>query len=363
VSLHNYSHVFKTAEDEAIQIEAELEAFESYGLLNTPIGANQHTWFTSTGAPAQTLKTQMEHGILWNFGYQPSNSPASPAERTEYELVTPFYLHGADTKMLLYNANFDAGAGEFKMSARYDLPITMYKHSEYAMMRDTRPLEWFLYTVGVFQNEHLYNFVTERQFAASIAAAMDPEVKVYARLFDLFADWLRGLMGKDARFDRYLVAQCADADAPLHDERYEAAVGVRVELGDKARWVLATDAKVMHSDTDTKLMIGDTDGVDNKRWDMAYISLAGAGKTGTHIWTSHESLDPPQRLIAVNLPATITEGEDGVTVAFLDDGLQQAFYYSEVELRTSDDTFKVESLGGYIYKFSFSGERSTLTIG
>jgi hypothetical protein len=151
----------------------------------------------------------MEHGFLWNFGFMPGGSGIYPAEYPEYGLVTPFYLHGENGRqMLLYNANYLYDT--FAAAARYDLPVTIFQHTEYAVLRNPQAMEDTLVRIGRFQQDNLYNFVTEPQFARALAAAMHSDVRIYSSLADICADFLRRLTGRAPRFDRYIVIEPGD---------------------------------------------------------------------------------------------------------------------------------------------------------
>jgi hypothetical protein len=314
VILHNYTHRHKSINDERVVLAAELAAFSDYG-LGRPAGVNQHTWFTSP----HTLRLQLENGFHWNSGFRPYNSPANPADFAEYGMITPFYLHGDGRQMLLCNANLRGG---FLTPARYDLPVTLFRHTEYAAIENPGSVENYLKSIGETQQSLLYNFVTEPQLFKSIAAVMAADVRVTRRPADMLADLFRRAAGRTPRLDLRLSVQHKDTTAPLYDKRYADSIGVRVELGGKARPYLDSDALVRHQNN---------------------LSLAGGP---VRIWTRHEQVTPPVRLAAVNLPAKISQKRGEIKIEFLEDGLQQAFIYA----------------GGEIIKHSYTGSRRTFTL-
>ncbi|MCL2227198.1 MAG: stalk domain-containing protein [Oscillospiraceae bacterium] len=343
VILHSYTHIYKSIEDERASLEAELGAFRAFG-INLPTGVNQHTFRTSNLSHGQTLYLQAELGFLWNSGFRPSNSPASPSQNTEYAIITPFYFTGENGhRMLLYNANFLYD--RFAASIRYNLPITIYRHTWRQALYDLPSLEDFIFQTRNIQEAALYNFVTELQMFKSIAAAKATDVRVYARPADLALESLRQAVGLPVRLDRFLVIEHTDQSAPLFDEVYADSVGVRIELGHMAHPHLDTDSPV--------------------RWangNAFYLTLSGGGSQGTHIWTRPRGLMPRTHLVAVNLPAEIEGGNGVFTVEFLEDGLQQIFVHSAYAIAFEGEGFELRRVSDRVSRLSKTGPRSTITI-
>jgi len=345
ILLHNYVHHYKSLEDEIATIRAEVAALRAFG-LEAPTGVNQHTWTTSGQSHGQTQRLQVEEGFLWNFGFRPSNSPANPSSRAEYGMITPFYLHGENgNQMLIYNANYLHDYIPFEVSARYGLPVTIYRTTWNNVFSNPASVEAHLVEIRGVMDHHLYNFVTEPQLASSIAAAMHTEVRVYVRLRDMIADFFRELTGRAPRFDRYLAVEHRDMELPLFDAVYADSIGVRVALGDGTRSYLDTDAPVVLY-----------------RGGGTYLSLAGNGQRGTRIWTRHDAERRDTHLLAVNLPADIRDESGEITVSFLEDGLQQVFVYSASGFDIQGDGFEVSAVRDHVYRISMTGARSTLVI-
>jgi hypothetical protein len=284
-------------------------------------------------------------GFLWNIGFRPGNSPADPAGRAEYGLITPFYLNAENgNRMLLYNANYLNDG--FRGPARYDLPITLYGHTWRNALYDHQALEDYIFRIRGAQESLLYNFVTERQLSKSIAAALATEVRVYFRPVDVISDFLRQVSGRAPRLDRFLVVVHNDVSAPLFDEVYAGSIGVRVDLGGLARPFPDTDSAVRFS-----------------KGNALFLSLAGGGSRGTRIWSRHENVAPALNVMAVNLPAGVVSSNGEVTVEFFEDGLQQVFLYSDSPIVLRGDGFEVRTVDVNTYRVSKTGPKSTVIIG
>jgi len=344
MALHNYTHNYRTLEDERATLLAEMAAFKALG-ITVPIGINQHTWWTSgQGDFAQTLHLQAEMGFLYNSGFQPSRSPAFPADYAEFAMVTPFFFTGQNGHtMLLYNSNYLHDG--FAASARYNLPITIYRHTWAAAINNPSALEYFALDTRWVQEMHMYNFVNEMQLFQSMSAAMATEVRVYARPIDLLFDWVRGLTGRSPRFDRHLVVEHKNPDAPLFDEIFANSAGVRITLGNDMRPYLDTNSAV--------------------RWykdNAFYISLATENRRGIHIWTRYEHIVPNMHLVAVNLPAQITHTNNEITIDFQENGLQQFFLHSTQPFTLNNDDFTIRHVREHLYKIFWTGEATTIEI-
>ena len=337
VLLHSYTHNFKSEEDESAQIKAELDALIALG-VPAPLGVNQHTWRTSGISHAQTLRLQLEHGFLWNSGFAPSNSPADPAAFLEFGMLTPFYLSDGENKMLIYNSNYLYN--NFRTYARYDMPVSIYKHVWRDALFNQAGLELFLRETRAFQEANLYNFVTEEQMFRAMAAAMATEVRVLARPIDLFLEAINALENNTQINTRFLVIEHADENAPLFNANFANSVGVLFKTNSD----FETDSPVLSvSERGT------------------YMSLASLNKDGVKIIMGAKPKERDFNILSVNLPAQIKISENEVSVLFLENGLQQIFIRSVFELSVGEN-WDVREISPEIYKISYAGNATELII-
>ena len=89
---HALTQWYASEEYEQREFARQMEALASYGVDLSRVGTNQHTWHTSKLGPAQTLLAQYGSGMLWNSGWEPSNSSATPQVSAENVLALPFFL-------------------------------------------------------------------------------------------------------------------------------------------------------------------------------------------------------------------------------------------------------------------------------
>ena len=339
ILLHSHTHIFAYAEDEILKLQAEIAALQALG-IDTPRGINQHTWQISWQSPGQTLFIQKDLGFLWNFGFRPSNSPVNPAYNTEYGLIVPFYLFGDNSRMLLFTGNFLYGNDLFASQARYGLPVTIYRHIGYDAIRNPAALYNFLETIRTAQERHMFNFVNEVQMAYSIAAAMNTDIRVYAYIKDYIADFISRRVGAPQRLRRSLVVDYGDLSIPLFCEYFAGSIGARVNFSSNVYSYLHTNSYVLF----------------NRNRDF-YISLTG---NEVEIWS--ENIPQTSHIIAINLPANISEEDNIITIEFLNDGLQQVFIYSAEEIIFDGEGFEIRHVRDNIYRITKTGFRGVLKI-
>ena len=56
------------------------------------IGCNQHTWHLSANDQTQSFAAMWEAGLLWNSGFEPARSAATPHVSAENVMALPFFL-------------------------------------------------------------------------------------------------------------------------------------------------------------------------------------------------------------------------------------------------------------------------------
>ena len=181
VGLHFYTKINASKEYEENELAMHIDALEKYGVkVSDGIGFNQHTWHTSVEGETQTLENGFEAGLLWCSGFKPSKSNAVPEASAETAISIPFLFGDKvpggpiifNTSTMLYDQN---GWGD--ISAKHDLPISMYYHCDFAYERP-EDIERNVLKASTFAKDYDYNFVTEKQYAKAIAASYNTDVSV-----------------------------------------------------------------------------------------------------------------------------------------------------------------------------------------
>lgn len=101
----------------------------------TRIGANQHTWYTSVAAPAQTFLSLWDHGLLWDSGYTPADNPSHyPQASAENVISLPFFLtrDGENTSIRCAELAPPLKTDEARTDiARHGMPMPLPAHRDF----------------------------------------------------------------------------------------------------------------------------------------------------------------------------------------------------------------------------------------
>ena len=300
LGLHFYTNVHASPEREAAELAAHLRALESYGIGTARIGANQHTWHLSRGSHTQSFRSLWEAGLLWNSGFEPARSSATPQVSAENVLALPFFLRldGAPTLLLQNSATLTYGDEAWPaLSARYGMPVCLYYHCDWLFQDHIRAeAENTIAQAGAFQRTYQYNFVREDQMMLATAAAYH---------LTLAAGEEDGVLT--------LTPGTSGTDYPLYEERYQNACGVRLSFAQGA------DPAEICTDADVWCWVdGDL-----------YVGL----NRPVRVW--RDTASPASHLAQVNLPAVIETGGNGVTrISFQEGGMMQAVVEGPVQCRS-----------------------------
>ncbi len=309
LGIHHYSNAYASRQREDYELRRHKEAFASYGVPTEGIGANMHTWYTSTLGDTQTFDAEYASGLMWNSGFSSPGDPgAAPQYGAENVIVLPFFLQkeGVDTLLIQNNSVLPyADLAWSDISAKYKIPVCVYYHCDFVYENDAGARD-YLQKVSDFRSKYGYNFVREDQMMAASAAARSLSVtaEVQNGVLSLLAD--QDDMGVEVAFAEYV-------DGSSY----------------------CTDAKVWHREGNS-LFIALDDGV-----------------------CVYQAEDTGSPLRQVNLPADITVEGDNVTVAFRGDGMLQVV--SESGYTTADPGWAVtEQESGTM--FTKYGEADTLHL-
>ena len=292
VGVHFYTNSHASPERENYELRRQLEAMSSYGLNTTGIGANQHTWYTSSNSPQQSFLSLWNNGILFNTGYGvPGDTNPVPQYSAQNVISLPFYLTvDGERTILLQNCSTVCyqGSNWSDISARWDMPIAVYYHCDFTVGNE-ETARTNLETVEAFRQAHGYSFVMENQLMYASAAAYNMTLSVSGGY-------------SDGAFDATFTAGAENNRAAMYDGDYQTSTGAKISLGEALSDLdIAVDADVWHRD-------GSDIYVGLNR--AARLYSAGGEQEGTH-------------LTRVNLPAMISSHEAGATIQFAEGGMME----------------------------------------
>ena len=318
VGVHFYTNSHASPERENYELRRQLEAMSSYGLNTTGIGANQHTWYTSSNSPQQSFLSLWNNGILFNTGYGvPGDTNPVPQYSAQNVISLPFYLTvDGERTILLQNCSTVCyqGSNWSDISARWDMPIAVYYHCDFTVGNE-ETARTNLETVEAFRQAHGYSFVMENQLMYASAAAYNMTISVSGGY-------------SDGAFDATFTAGAENNRAAMYDGDYQTSTGAKISLGEALSDLdIAVDADVWHRD-------GSDIYVGLNR--AARLYSAGGEQEGTH-------------LTRVNLPAMISSHEAGATIQFAEGGMMECAVSGEASTASAGWSARTTESGETIF--------------
>ncbi len=135
LGVHFYTHEYASEEQELQELAMHRRAMASYGIDTEGVGANHHTWYSSTLDPAQSLLDEWAGGMLWDSGFMPAgNSLNAPQINAQNVISLPFFLtrDGERTILVQNCATLLYADGSWpQISARYGMPVCIYYHCDF----------------------------------------------------------------------------------------------------------------------------------------------------------------------------------------------------------------------------------------
>jgi len=326
---HFYTNKYASADREAYEIAAHIDAMKSYGAEAEGKGTNQHTWYTSTFSPVQSFLSAYNAGLFWNTGFMPPFSRATPQVSAENVISLPFFLtvDGKRT-ILLQNCSTLPYKDECwsDISAKYGMPMCIYYHCDlvYKSEESTRNS---LQKIADFWKKHNYNFVMENQLMKASAAAYNLGIV------------LANTEGADGKsLDMTVSPRTLSKDFALFDVGYQNSCGVKIEFGEAFNAEnIAVDADVWYRDGN-----------------CIYAGL----NRDVRVYEASRRADTPH-IERVNTAAIIEKTVTGAVINFMDSGMMQLVVDGKASTATEGWTVTTENGKTVFTKY---GDAATLEL-
>ena len=325
---HLYIHKYKTKAQEETEINLSKQAFQYYNLFWND-GADQHTWQTNEDNPTQTLYSQMNSGIWWNFGYNPPSQPDLPRDGKEYMWSIPFMLtNNTNTNNFISytpSPNLNLYPDVYESFSKFDMPIISFEHIEYRF-REKDKLDFLrdmASSLESIQENSDYNFVTQSQMAKSFINAF--YAKGYVKVSD-----------------KKITINPDFSDIPDLAGVYKGTLGLKVEKGEKYRGIDFSTTSDIYFEKDDEL----------------YFS---ADKKVELLFNNNSATDQKLHIIRCNVPIEIESKKDITSIKFLDSGMQQIKLKSKQPLKIDGEKLKVKKDGDF-YTVTHYGYPITIKI-
>lgn len=347
---HTFVHNFKSAEDEKAEFDLHKQAFAKLGIPWLHPGTNQHTWRVNNEDHDQTLSTEKQQGMWYNFGFLPSESPVLSRPESIWSL--PFLLQDGEGKidntMLIHAPTPVLRTGDyattdvFESMVKLDMPIDYFEHIEYHFPDPAKvaSLTEFADYFDKLRTKHDYNFMSETQMAKSFLTAMKSKVHIRQTWGSYLWDRLKDrVSGGSPHFHATL---SVDSSAvPSLAEEYADTLGVTIEKGDKlALYSLQSDSDI-YTTIANKFYLGLTQ-------DTAI--RVGPNKPQFHVVRS-------------NVPFTLSSEGDQHQLSLESAGMQQVKIFSPVPLIFDTSQVNVDyDAAAQTYTLTRFGDLTSLTI-
>lgn len=293
IGMHFLTTAYSSPERESAELEMHKRALSSYNINTSGIGANQHTWFTSSLSSIQSFAEMFKSGLLWNSGFRAPGADYDPQSSSKNVISLPFFLtdDGKET-ILIQNCSTLPYSDESwtDISAKYGMPVSVYYHCDF-VYRSEDDARANIERVQEFREKHGYNFVGEDQMMQAVAAE-----------YNLTLSVSDSPDTKSGKFGVTLTPGTKTVDYPLFDRYYQSSCGARISFSENLNVKrFATDADVWYRDGNN-----------------LYVSL---NREITLYSTGHTQKG--DHLEKVNFAALLEETEDGMAVKFADNGMMQ----------------------------------------
>ncbi len=321
MGLHFYTNDYASSERESYELSTQLDTLALYGIDTENIGANQHTWHTSSFSGSQSMRSLWEAGLLWQSGFGSSGDSApAPQVAAENVIALPFFLmaDGEQTILIQNNSVLPYRNEWTDISAKYGMPTCVYYHCD-LIYNSTQEAESYIDLLSDFQWSHGYNFMKEDQLMYATAAAYNLSVTVSA----------------DEGGNITIAPGYISDDFPLFDADAQSCSGLRVSFSEGLAASFTPEARVW-KETDDGYALG----LDGE------VTLRRDGEAARHI-------------LQVNVPASVDATDGGAVIEFIGDGMMQAVVDGAAE--TSDEGWRVETRNGDTV-FTKFGDPDTLHI-
>lgn len=294
MGVHFYTNAYASEQRERYELQAHKKAMESYGMDISGLGANQHTWYTSSLSGSQSMSSIADAGLLWQSGFAaPGSRATAPQVAAENVVALPFFLmeSGKPTVLIQNNSVLNYNdEPDLQISARYGMPICLYYHCDFAYASE-EPARSALETAQNFRVTYGYNFNREDQLIQAAACALHQQVRV-----------------EESKNGITITGMEPQADFALYDEAVNGSLGVRVVFSEKINaGQVGVDADIWYRDGQTIVL-----GLNRP----VTLNLGGRQPSQPH-------------LCRINMAAELTMTETGAEVRFLSGGMMEASVQGE----------------------------------
>ena len=361
INPHYYVGCNYTPEQELYELEMHRKAFNDLCIpWKKTLGTNHHEWNAHAVPVWQTVYTEKNFGLVYDFGWE------TMADFNDFYCTThpympygmPFLLMKNDTEphpFIIWTPNtirecktFDSKSGLFVFPSSFDLPITYYFHPEHAFKytkRDiiysyllcfikykTIPTRLDLHTGEAYRvinsfnklrEEHEYNMMSEEQAAKAMLNMYYTKVNVEIKEGELT-----------------LIPNIDDVPEPT--EEYKNTLGIKIELHpDFKSDGITTDSSIYYKPTSKQIYLGVSKETN--------VNLNERAKEDLH-------------LVRCNVPFTLSVSSNKYEITIKSAGMRQFKLFSPYPLEVKNDDVLFEKKGKYCVITDYGDLNKTIIL-
>ena len=362
INPHYYVGCNYTFEQELHELAQHKRAFTDLGIPWTKtLGTNHHGWNAHPVPMWQTIYTEKNFGLIYDFGWHSMAAdfkklPCTTPPYMPYGM--PFLLMKNDTKaypFVIWTPNtrqehttFRGKSGLFLFPLSFDLPITYYFHPEYAFGKTKKDilfsyLMWILkyktvptrldlhsgeaYNVirsfNKLREEHEYNMMSEEQAAKAMLNMYYTKIKVK----------ING--------SKLILIPNTD-DVPGTAEEYKNTLGIKIELHpDYKSNGITTDSSIYYKPASGKIYFG--------LYKKTHVGLNKKANEEFH-------------LVRCNAPFELKNSSNGYEITVKSAGMRQFKIFSPYSLQGKNDDVVFEKKGDYYVITAFGSSNKAIYL-
>ncbi len=346
---HLLFHSYMSNPQENREIELHKQAFRKLGIPWNQIGTNQHTWRINNNDRLQSLRNESSHGIWFNFGFRPSNTPTDPRAYTDYMWSIPFLLEDPALKespmvlfspLPLFNEEEEYATTDIYHSmASQSLPMIYMEHIEY-LDKNIDQFKNFVQYFDTLRTEWDYNFMTEPQAARSFLTALTAKVTISQSWGNYFWCRIKDKLGRGKHLKLTLNADLHSV--PAQADNYKNTLGVSIKPG---KYYLHDPLEV-NSDIFMEGKNGE-------------LFTALQESTTLQIKWKKKSM----HIVRSNVPVSIKKSNEYWTIDLLEQGMQQIEIFSIDPINIIGNELKVDHRpDDHIYTVTHFGDKTSIVL-
>jgi hypothetical protein len=362
INPHCYVGYNYTTEQELYELEMHKRAFEDLGIPWTKtLGTNHHGWSVHAVPVWQTIYTEKEFGLVYDFGFETMGgdfieSPCTTHPYMPYGM--PFLLMKNDTEphpFVIWTPNtrqeyttLGGKSGLYVFPSSFDLPITYYFHPEHGFKHTKRDIfssyllcllkykviptrldlhsgeaNKLIRSFNKLRDEHEYNMMSEEQAAKTMLNMYYTQVNVK-------------INGSKLTFIP------DTSGVPESAQEYKNTLGLKIELdADFISNGITTDSCIYYNKTNRQIYLG--------LFKETFVNL-------------NERAEEDFHLVRCNVPFEIKQSPDGYEIMVKSAGMRQLKVFSSCPLLLKNNDVSFEKKGKYYVITDFGSSNKTINL-